>query len=84
MSESPPPSPRKYAGQATVYREADEIVFEGDGDWSHHVSLEQVATEEALQQVNDVLRQLPWMTDALYEQFRTEVLWLRQQLPPGK
>jgi len=48
------------------------------------VSLEQVATEEALQQINDVLRQMPWMTDALYEQFRTEVLWLRQQLPPGK
>lgn len=84
VKEAAPFPPAGYAGPATLYREANEIVFEGDGGWTHHVPLEQVATDESMEQVIDLLRTGSWMTDALCEQFRTEVLWLRQQLPPGK
>lgn len=82
-----PTSPRRpapYAGPVTLYREEAAIVFLGDDGWSHQVPLDQVATDAALAQVIDVLRAQPWLDAALEEQFRVEVLWLRQQLPPGK
>ncbi len=76
--------PSPYVGQATLYREADEIVFEGAGGWCYRVSLEQVSDDQALGGVLGLLASEPWMDEGLREQFRVEVLWLRQQLPPGK
>lgn len=77
-----PPSP--YSGPARVYREEEQVVFVGEGDWSYLVPLEQVASDEALNRLGEVLRGQPWMSQALYEQFCSEVAWLRMQLPPGK
>lgn len=73
-----------YSGPAFVHREEDGIVFEGEDGWTCRIAFDELASDAALAQVIERLRGEPWMHDALCEQFRTEVLWLRQQLPPGK
>lgn len=69
---------------ATLYRDEDAIVIEGASGWSRRIELAEVAVEEAYQHTLASLQQERWMTLNLREQFEAEVLWLREQLLPGK
>lgn len=84
MTSSMPPLSRESPPVVTLYREVDEVIFEGEPGWQHRIPLAHVATDEQLQHVLEQLRATAWMTDSLDEQFQTEVHWLRRQLPPGK